>query len=445
MTRRRAVALLASGATCLLSAGLPIVTAHADNAPGSGLGSFGMSASAPGVQLKFGEPTYCFTTPAGLNGCEGVVPEATSQLQNGPIGGATAAIAWPGSLAANAGSLLITANGSVPSQASMLNDPVRAEVKTGSTPDTVTYNSVPGSSMKAVAKETITSADAWIDNLSIAAVGTIGSVAGHTTTSLTGPKQATSKATSQVSDVLLAGVVRIGSVSATATAVTDGITAKVKGSTTVSNATVAGIPVTIDETGVHAMGNGTALDPATSQVSNALSAAGITLLVTKPQGTPVGAGVAYTSGSLVAVFSQMGYSVAVNLGGANVSVSASPGFASDLPASPTSPQNNPGVPPVSNPGTIVPGSPGTPGTAGTPPLSGAVQPPTTDPGTTVPAPTTVDPVLAAEHAKLGRGALSPWLVALGLLGTGLVLAGLRRLPDRILESTAPVCPLEETA
>ena len=437
--------LLAAGATCLFVASLPVLTAQAAAENGSELGSWGLAAAAPGVELKFGEPTYCFVTPSGLNGCEGVVPEATSQLQNGPIGSATAAIAWPGSLASNLGSLIITAGGSqVPPQATVLNDPVRAEAKTGSNPDTVTNTSVPNVSMKAVARPLLTSADSLVNGFSAASVGSIGSIKGTTETAVIGPKLVRSKATSVVSDInLLAGVVQIGSVTSTAEATSDGVAAHVKGSTAVNNATVGGVPVTIDENGVSVQGSGVGLTAATAAVNAALSGAGMTLLVSEPQGKPNGSDVTYTAGSLVAVFKpQAGYQVSLTLGGANVTASASPGYSFTQPTVPTTPGvTSPGgsgsVPGTTNPGT---GSTGlTPGTGGT------VIPPITDPGTPGTATTPTRPVLAAEHARLGSNGVSPWLAGFGLLGAGLMLAGMRRLPDRILEVQPSVCPLEETA
>lgn len=440
----RRAALLSAGALCLVATMFPLVHAGAADANGSGFGSYAMFAAAPGVELKVGEPTYCFVTPAGLNGCEGVIPEASSQLQNGPIGSATAAIAWPGSLAANLGSLIITAGGSnVPPQATMLNDPVRAEARTGSAPDTVTNTSVPNVTMKAVAKPLGTSALATISDLSIGAVGTFGSIKGETSTVVTGVKQITSKASSQVANVVIAGVVKIGGITSTAEATSDGATAKVKGGTTVTNATIAGFPVTIDENGVGVQGQGVALTTATAAVNAALKQAGLTLLVSEPQGKPDGSRVTYTAGSLVAQFTQMGYSLGLTLGGANVVANAAAGF--DSPSTTTG-----GFVPGTTGGSSTGGSTGVAGTTGgglipdgsTGGVSGV--PPVTDPGTGQP-PTTLDPVLSASPSRLAKHPLGPGAVLLGLLGAGLLLAGMRRLPDRILEAHAPVCPLEESA
>jgi hypothetical protein len=445
--RRRTAALLAAGVTCLLSAALPMVTAHAAGEPGSGLGSFGMSAVAHGVQLTIGEPTYCFTTPSGTNGCEGDLPHAESELANGPIGSGTASIAWPGSLAADAGSLAVTAG--APSQATAADYPNRAYVKTGSTPDTVTNTMVQGSTMKAQAKATTTSAEAHVNSLSAAGVGTFGPTSGITNTSLVSASKAVAKAASNVSDInLAAGVVHIGSVQSTVEASSDGKTGAAKGTTTVSGATVAGVPVTIDENGVSANGNGLTLDALNKTVNDALVQGGITLLVSAPQKVVDGASVVYTSGGLVFVFKQMGYQTSVVLGNASASVRSTPAL-----VFPTSGGSTGGSVPGTTGGHTIGsssgGSTGAVGTSGGGLLSGvgstggSVTPPVTDPGS-VPLPSTVDPILAASPISVGTHPLGPLSVLLGLLGSGLLLAGLRRLPDRILETTAPVCPLEET-
>jgi hypothetical protein len=409
-----------------------------------------MSAAAPGFELKVGEPTYCFTTTAGLNGCEGVLPETTSQLQRGPIGSATAAIVWPGSLAANAGSLIITAGGAgVPPQATMLNDPIRAEARTGTPPSTVTNTSVPNVVMKAKAEELSTAAQSSVQDLSVAAVGTIGSIKGVTDTSVTKPKLIVSKATSAVSDVTLAGVVHIDGITSTAEATSDGIKATVKGKTVVSGATIAGVPVTIDEKGITVQGSGLALTAATKAVNSAVAKAGLTLLVSEPQGKPAGANVVYTAGSLVAVFKPTAdYLFSVTLGGANVTASAGPGFTNDFPTTGGTTGGTTGT--TSTGGTTSGGTSGGGGTSGSvatgglsgnPTTGGTV--PTSTSGGDVPAPETFNGQTAASRRPLGGG-VSPWLAVVGLGGVGLMAAGMKRLPDRVLEAVPPTCPLEES-
>jgi hypothetical protein len=51
----------------------------------------------------------------------------------------------------------------------------------------------------------------------------------------------------------------------------------------------------------------------------------------------------------------------------------------------------------------------------------------------------VQPVPLAFGGKLPHG-LSPWLGGLGAAGGVLVMAGLRRLPDRVLAASSSSCP-----
>ena len=439
-SQRSALALMGAGSVCLAATLYPAVHATAAAAePGSGLGSFNLSASAPGVQFRQQEPNYCYGTPAATNGCEGVIPEAVSTLRNGPIGTGLAAVVWPGSLMGSFGSLLITASGGkAPAGATVLNDPVKAEAHTNVGPDTVTYNQVPGTTMKAVAKDTEVSAAATVSASQDNPVGTFGKSTGTSSTVLTGPSTAVATAHSSVQDVsLAAGQVHIAGVTSDAKATTDGKTAKVVGKTVVTGMTIAGIPVSVDEHGVTVQGSSLPLSPATDVVNAALSSAGMSIALSQPSGKPDGESATYIAGSLVFVWTQQpGYSTTVVLGGANVSVVASPGFNYTPPSTG-----------FTGPGTTTPFT----GTGTAPgPTTGAVQAPgpqlpgVTSPTVTGPAPSTATPVLAAAKRTL-PGGLSPWLAVVGLLGSGLLAAGLRRLPDRVLEMTPPTCLFEETA
>ena len=427
--------LVAMGLCCVVASVFPGVHASAASEPGSAFGSYALSAAAKGVQLTFGEPQYCYTDPAGLQGCDGDVPIATSSLSNGPSGSATAAVAWPGALAADVGSLIITAsNGQVPDQARMLNDPVRAQVRTGQSPDTVSYDSVPGTTMKATAKSNLTSADAHVQALSAASVGTFGPVSTVTRTQLTGPKSAIAKATSSASEIDVAGVLHIDSVTSTATATTDGTTAKVTGKTTVTGATVAGVPVSIDERGVTVQGNSVALSTLTSTVNSALSQAGMVLRVSEPQGKPLGSSATYNAGSLIAVFKpDATHMLSVVIGGAAVSVKAGKAFEFGTTGG-TFTGTTTGTIPTTGGGSSgglasVPGTTGGSVPSGT---SGEPAPQTLVPGTR-----------PAASSKPLYGGLSPWLGVLGLLGASLMAFGFKRLPDKVLETVPSVCPLQE--
>jgi hypothetical protein len=170
-------------------------------------------------------------------------------------------------------------------------------------------------------------------------------------------------------------------------------------------------------------------------VNTALTQAGMTVLVSSPSGKPTGADVDYDAGSLIIVWKQQGAgTLTLLVGGAQVSVKSSPGF--DLGSTDGGTTGDLGgttggvtVPSSGQPG-ITPGSVDVP-TGGAP-----------APSTTGAPPVVANPV--ASVTGLFHG-LSPWLVVLGALGAFLVMAGLRRLPDQVLATSAAACPQGDLA
>jgi hypothetical protein len=159
----------------------------------------------------------------------------------------------------------------------------------------------------------------------------------------------------------------------------------------------------------------------------------MTMTLGAPAGKPVGASAAYNAQSLVLVFTNpTGFTSTVVLGGANVSVVAAPALAFPRP-----------------PGTVDQIPPGV-----TPPATGVQQPPS---GTTVlpgvpqqpvgllpQVPVTGAPHLTAENLPIPDGP-STRLVLLTLVGAALLAAGLRQLPDRVLQTTSRECLMQESA
>lgn len=436
--------LVTAGAACLLAAALPALTVSAAVEPGSGLSSFSLAANAPAVQVRQVDGSQCGGEPAATGGCEGVVPEAVSTLRNGPVGYALSSVVWPGTLAGNLGSLLILAGGDqVPEDARALNSPIRAEARSGGDGEPVVNDDTPGARMVAQATDTSASAEATLTETTTLPGGTTGASSGRTTVSVTGAKTAVAEARSTVKDLTIAGVVTIASVTSQARATTDGTTADASGSTVTSGVEIAGVPVTIDERGVTVAGQGAPANSiATAVVNTAISNAGMTIAVSQPDRLVEGGTVSYTSGSVVFVWEQQpGVATTVILGGTRVMASAAPAFAFGGGTGGTSG------------GTTGGGTSTTGGPVVSPPLQGVTAPlPLTDPSTgpSLPggpppatAPVDLAPVLSARRAAL-PGGLSPGVVALGLVGAALVAAGMRRLPDRVLEAPATACPLEET-
>jgi hypothetical protein len=453
--RRTAVTLLAAGTTCLAAGALPLVAASAEAEPGSGLGSFSLSANAPVMQARFDYAAQqCGAQEAGTGGCEGVVNESVSQLSSGPVGYGLSSIAWPGQLAGNLGTLLIVAGSGglpvpvpvplpplppPPSQVTVLNSPIRAEARTGRPSPVIT--DYPGhgapslAHMVATATATRVSTVATVGAVQSTAIGTLGTSSSSTSTTLTGPSTAESKAHSQVQDVIIGGVIHLGTVTSDAVATTNGTTATVSGATVITGASIAGVPVTIDGRGITVQSQHVPIpDAATATVNNALKGAGITVAMSTPVTTRSGASATYSTGSLVLVWKvQDGMTISVTLGGAQVRVASSPAFVCGAVCLPPPPGG---------------------GTTGGTTTGGVVVPPTLtgngNPGSTtggLPSTTGQLPVVASPTASrfaLPRG-LSPWHVVLVLLGSGLLMAGFRRLPDSVLATSSTDCPQGESA
>ena len=413
------MSLVAAGALALGTAviGAVATSAHAATSPGSDFLFLGLQAQAGGVrdivarQVDTGQPEATF---------DANIPFAHAQL-NLSNGHATSSVAWPGALGAAVGSLLAISGITPPIP---LNDPVQADADTGSGSPTTTM-SLPGGAgtMTATATPALASAAGQIAGDENQTFGTAGTTRASASSSITGAHNALAQAESRVEDVNL-GVIRIGSVVSHAKVVTNGVTNTASGDCTVTNMTVAGFPVTVDQNGVHAKGAGTAATKTiNAQIQKALAQSGFVVSLTQPLVTTGAGGTTYESGSLL-ITSDHNWTVI----GDSVATAGSALATPYVP--PAGAPSNPLAPPV--PGV------GTP--AGNAPVvapAGTVPPPQT-------APTAPLPQLAANHIGLPDGALAPgWLVA-ALIGAGLIAAGLWRLPDRLLEAQPNPCPLGET-
>lgn len=427
----RRTACLAAGAGCLAAALLPAVAALAATAPpGSGLQSYRLSAVAPALQVR-----------QGTESTEAVVPQSLATLRNGPVGFGQSSIVWPGALAGNAGSLLVIAG--APQEAKAANTPVRAEATTGSGPEEVVNDDYPGTRMAATAREDRVSATSTVENGAVTPVGAFADAETRAVSSVTGPAAVVSEAFSRVNEIDLAGgQVTVEAVTSTARAETDGRAARATGRTVVSGVRVAGQAVTIGQDGITVAGTGLPRvdEEAEKAVNTVLAALQMTAVLSGPSEQRDGAGTSFTAGSLVFSWTQSsGAKATVVLGGATVAVSAVPG----TPTTPTGSASPPGRDAVPGDDVGLTGSgpfvrgPG--GVGGAPPGLG-------------PVPTALDPPQVAVGELPGTIAvasvlpevLSPAWAVLALLGAGLLAAGFRRLPDRLLEAAPVACPLEES-
>ena len=451
MTRGRLVAVLpllfgaalvGTGVTGALRA------AQADTAP---LSVYSLFGDATGFVSSEDEPS-ANAHPEG----QASVPESSTLLANGPVGYGLSAVGWPGATVGNAGDVVIllfpgplTSQGvpvpdavtaAVDQAAPSSNYPVRAEARTGVHPDG-SY-SAPGTSLTAHADTAKVNAVADLQSARQSGGASFGNMHTDSTSTLTGSVGRVT-ASSVVSDISIAGALKIGSVTSTATGQTNGTTSFGTGSTIVSDMTIGGQPAYVDESGVHFGKPGVPANAIVNQIAQqALSGAGMHIVVTKPQLVTKGASSTYTAGSLLVVWAPPGDSsknvFVTSLGGARVAVSGALGSLFSVPTTPTLPSSTSPAPV-----TPAPSSPAPPLVVSTPSLTTSSPSVVSSPGTaTAPRPASrPTTILGLRLARTFRGIKAGWSL-LALAGVGLLFAGSRRLADDLLDRPTGTCPLE---
>jgi hypothetical protein len=445
--RRAGLAAIVTGTTAIVVTASTGAPAGATAPAGSEFGSLDLNASAAAVRA----PLYS----SGGEDVEAEVPWSSSTMQSGGVGRAITSVFWPGDTGGHGGDTLYllagqcvpgNPNGLLPVQPpcvaqvptlpgstyDQLNDPYKAEAKTGSGQPTVT-NGGQGVAMTATATGTQVSAATIVAGSALPALGDVfGATAASTRVLMTGPHRAAIDAVSTVHDLSLAGgLVTIATLKSVAHAVTDGTVASGTASTTVTGMTVAGTPVTIDDTGVHAAGQGSAL-PNLDAINQLLAPTGMQMFLARPTRTVSGASVTLDAGNLIIMLGNAQYKAQGNdtgrllvLGGASIAAGSSLGF-----------------PYLPIPAGAVPAPPAAP--VGTSlPAAGAAAPPTASapaPQLAAPTQTGQSPVLAAVSTPLPGGIPAGWVVLVAL-GTAVLGAGLRRLPDTVLNGPGTACPV----
>lgn len=426
LRRRIAVGGIAIG---LVSVGPLVSGLDAGAAPGSGLGSVNVSALATGLRMPFyshqGEDV------------EAELPFALSQLGAGGLGHALTTMFWPGYTGASGGSTLavipLPLPVTIPSQLeNALNDSFKAEAPT-TTGQTSSSMSNPGLTMQALALPTHVNAVSAFGPANSGSQGDNSGPAVNTVTNIAyqGADTVVADAKTAIYD-LTVGPLSIGSLVSTAHATSNGKTSTGETQTVISDVSIAGVAVTIDQNGVEIAKNGVV--PAsvaatlTSTVNTALKNAGMTVILTKATKSVHGPEVNLDSGDLLLLLNHGSYNSNYNdtgtfleLGGASITANSVPAYVAPV----TTGQS------TSPPSTA-------PGNNSLPPVS---QPPTL-PNTTSQPPSTAPPLLAAKPLAL-PGALSPWWIvgAALLAGLGALLLGM--LPGRALAGATAACRIEE--
>jgi hypothetical protein len=416
--------------------------AGAAPAPALSLASYAVAAQAPVVQVTQDDPTASFHPQA-----EGELTYTEADMDPAHAHALSASF-WPGSAGANAGSLLGVL-GYPPEP--ILNDPVRAEVSSGTGVNSANTNlglstmssSVqpgPGDTQEATS-ETVTGAN-----------GLLGSQHSSCSLTLTTGNTLTATATSAASDISIAGIIDIGSLDSTATLRSDnGSTPSGSTALTATDVTVAGQAAYIDGTGLHAGKPGQPANPeVVGLVDSALSALGVSVVVTAAHDVPL-AGSNYEYGaSLLFLQESAANTITFSLGGAAVSM-----VVTSAPSSPTATASTPTTSAPSSPLTVPPPADVAPVATGSDALSSTTGPVESTPSESAVGPSpqaspaatpaqsapTVRPV--AVTAAMPFGVPWGWILLLGLSALiGAVLLPL--IPGLLTAAAGPACARERT-
>jgi len=333
--RRGGVPLICAGLASAVAAFLMATTWRAAPAHAATLFSFNFQSAAHGVQFFDADPA---------NGNqEGEVPLAQASLANGPVGLGLATVAWPGPLAGNAGSLLLVLQPGckdplpnpgptcpLPSQASALNYPVKAEAHSGQNPPTDTYTATPGLALTATAKADTVDSDATLQNAT-GDPGTFGPTHVHSNATLAGDSGSAESSTLVQNLSLVNGLIKIGSVTSNAKATTNGASSDGTATTTVTGMTINGVPASIDGSGLHIADQAVPLTGVINQTAQQLLAqAKVTMQLSAPTKQVNGPTASVQAGSLIIVWDQGGAVWSMTIGGASATVTAAPGGADAL-------------------------------------------------------------------------------------------------------------------
>jgi hypothetical protein len=409
------------------------------------------AAQAPIIQITQDDPT------AQLHP-QGEGDWGYSMVTMSPAGStALASVVWPGAAGGNAGTLAGLLG--VPGNLSALNDPVRAQAPNGSSPeDTVTTPS--GTTMTASVQPTGPSDQhaSAASSLAGGGLGSGGTVGSSRSSSMLDFDSTSGKfiaeADSYASNLALDGVVKIGSVTSSATATsTNGSAPQMSGGTTFSDFTIAGQQAYLDSTGVHMGSPGHPVSSIEQQaVDAALHASGMQIYYTYPNTEPVGTTTFYYAGAVLFFWQPPGDTnhdtFTMSVGGAAVSMSASsydsglgvaPPSTGSTSSGPTSSPFSVGPPagshtvlslPASSAPSGVSASPSSAPLASEAPNSAGSTPPTATPGASVPA-----------GVRLPGGLGAGWWLLLALAAiAGAALT--TRLPSLLDRSAAKLCANE---
>ena len=406
-------------------------------ADGPKFGSYTVSATAPGFEMYEDEPSANAHPEGG-----GQAPYSTSALGSGGLGYGLASVAWPGATEANADKVALllfphdvaVPNGPdvpIPDAVTGLANqalpftsyPIRAEARSGTDKSDSTLDGQ-AATLKAHADALLANASAVMkgaDGQAGFGFGNAETIASSVLNDTSGEASAESK----ITKIDIGGVIKIDSVTSTATASTNATDSKSDGTTVVQGMTIGGQDAYVDNDGVHIGKQGQPANAIASQIANqALTNGGFKFFISQPQQEVQGPTASYTAGSLLIIWAPPGSSnvFVISLGGSRVSVTAQPGsdVASLGVSTPTTFASSP-VAATPARGGISP----TPQTSASPAAAPAAPK----------AAVKTNPISATFNGLAGQAML-------GALGCGLLFFGFRRVADDIVDRIPSTCPLE---
>ncbi len=287
---------------------------------------YNASALAIGTQFTFNVPGV-LPLP-NQNIIEDDVPFARTSVGGGPVVDSIGAPYYPGDIAANLGTLLLTFG----APALPLNDPLLAQSKFPTSPGFPAHAAFPQGTKPGPVQIAQGAADAsgtggdasgTVSNLSVAnllnlnKLPVVGGILSSTSSSIfdvgnisatnnvtLGNSSVTSTATTTLGAIDIAGLVDIAGMTATASATSDGTTGTPTATVKLGNVTVDGTAAFIDDTGVHLDKSATApagITPAQLQqtLNATLGQDGVNIRLLDPKQTSTGAQATADSGGLV--------------------------------------------------------------------------------------------------------------------------------------------------
>lgn len=238
------------------------------------LGGYSVTVSAAPVRVLVDDPTNPIPRPPNSAIVEADPAYTMANLESGPSSRALASSLWPGNLLGDGWSQIV---GQVPIPGLPATYPVKADARYPDNPHTADAGEG-GTFMKASALGLDVAATARDVPGAPAGPLDVGT-ATSTSTATVKNGVAIGTAVSKVTDLDLMGLIKVGSVSTTLTASSDGRKPTSEGSTVVSGLTIAGVGYVVDGNGARPVGApvGQGTGPLPSGVLDPAKALGITI------------------------------------------------------------------------------------------------------------------------------------------------------------------------